>query len=85
MAESHTVICPWRTNGGLSTSNPYDIATRYKILMKSGQLEVPLVKGIIEENVLEKFGVNNNFFLHMAIFGWLPAQRLYFYQLDLKS
>ena len=70
------MICPWRTNGGLSTSDPYDIAGRYKLLMESGQPEVPMQKDVVEEKTLELFGVDNNrFFLQMAISGWLPAER----------
>jgi hypothetical protein len=75
LVEAHTVVCPWRTNGGLSTINPYDIAARYKLLIELGQQEVPLEKGILEEKTLEKFEAENQFFILMSIFGWLPEEK----------
>jgi hypothetical protein len=55
--------------------DPYDIAARYKLLLESGQEEVPLEKDVLEEETLDKFGVDNRFFLQMAIFGWLPVEK----------
>jgi hypothetical protein len=47
------------------------------ILADSGQQEIPLENGVVEEETLEKFGVDNRFFLQMAIFGWLPAEKYF--------
>nr|CAD2168665.1 unnamed protein product [Meloidogyne enterolobii] len=75
LVEAHTVICPWRTNGGLSISNPYDVIERYKVLAESNLPEVDFVKAFDDEESLKKFGNVNQFFLQMAIFGWLPAEK----------
>jgi len=51
-------------------------------LAESNLPEVDFVKAFDDEESLKKFGDVNQFFLQMAIFGWLPAEKyLFFFKL----
>uniref|UniRef100_A0A914IAZ2 C3HC-type domain-containing protein n=1 Tax=Globodera rostochiensis TaxID=31243 RepID=A0A914IAZ2_GLORO len=75
LVEAHTVICPWRISPGLNTSATYDIASRHQQLVDSGQPELPLEDELVDEALVDKFGVQSRFFLAMAIYGWLPMPK----------